>query len=226
MAKSNSGRQKSGKAIAGGRVTRIGKVTRAGALGRGDLREDLETLRQRKLSKAIRHPHGLVDPEEYHEIRGIIGESKLKFKIDWADFSKGRKYKPTWEPKSNVTEAAVLNWERRKPRSATEVYYEDTLLTPQLPVSPDLPTGGISSRADRLHKNPRYPPTPRDNSAILLGDRSRREIITRAVDSLDHDGEERTNQAPGSGPDPSILVKCGPSHNNPCNADAVRSISR
>jgi hypothetical protein len=226
MAKSNSRRQKSGKAIAGGRVTGNGKVTRVGALGKGDIREDLENPRQRKLSKTMRHPHGLVDPEEYHEIRGIIGESKLKYKIDWADSSKGRRYEPTWEPKSNVTEAAILNWERRKPRSTTEVYYEDTLLTPQLPISPDLPTGGISSRADRLHKNPRYPPTLRDNSPILSEDWSHREVITRAVDSLDHDGEERTNQAPGSGPDPSILVKCGPSHNNPCNADAVRSISR
>jgi hypothetical protein len=222
MAESNSRRQKSGKAIAGGRVTGIGKATR----GKGDLREDLETLRQRKLSKAIRHPHGLVDLEEYHEIRGIIRESKLKYKIDWADSSKGRKYKPTWEPKSNVTGAAILNWERRKPRSATEVYYEDTLLTPQLPISPDLPTGGLSSRADRLHKNPRYPLTLRDNSTILSGDCSRREVITRAVEGLDHDGEERTSQAPGSGPDPSTLVKCGPSHNNSCNADTVRSISR
>ena len=82
MAKSNSRRQKSGKAIAGGRVTGNGKVTRVGALGKGDLREDLETPHQRKLSKTIRHPHGLVDPEEYHEIRGIIRESKLKYKID------------------------------------------------------------------------------------------------------------------------------------------------
>ena len=82
MAKSNSLRQKSGKAIAGGRVTRAGKVTRARALGKGDLTEDLETPRQHKLSKAVRHPHGLVDPEEYHEIRGIIGESKLRYKLD------------------------------------------------------------------------------------------------------------------------------------------------
>jgi hypothetical protein len=116
MAKSNGRRQESGKAIAGGRVTGTRKVTRAGTLGKGDLREDWETPCQRKLSKAVRHPHGLVDPEEYHEIRGIIWESKLKYKIDWADSSKGRKYKPTWEPKSNVTEAAILNWERRKLR--------------------------------------------------------------------------------------------------------------
>jgi hypothetical protein len=130
MAKSNSGRQKSGKTIAGGRVTGTKKVTRAGALGKGDLREDIKNPRRRKLSKAIRHPHGLIDPEEYHEIRGIIGESKLKYEIDWADSSKGRKYKLTWEPKSNVTEAAILNWERRKLRSTTEVSSEDTLLTP------------------------------------------------------------------------------------------------
>jgi hypothetical protein len=226
MAKSNSRRQKSGKAIAGGRVTGTKKVTRAGALGKGDLRGDIRNPRQRKPSKAIRHPHGLVDPEEYHEIRGIIGESKLKYEIDWADSSKGRKYKPTWEPKSNVTEAAILNWERRKPRSTTEVYSEDTLLTPQLPVSPDLSTGGVSSHANRLHDNPRSPPTPRDKSPILSEDWSHREVITRAVESFDHDGEERTGQAPGSGPDPSIPVKCGPSHDNPCNADTVRSISR
>jgi hypothetical protein len=95
MAKTDNRRQKSRKAIADGRGTRTRKVTRAGALEKGDSREDLENSRQRKLSKTIRHPHGLVDPEEYHEIRGIIGESKLKYKIDWADSSKGRKYKPT-----------------------------------------------------------------------------------------------------------------------------------
>jgi hypothetical protein len=60
MAKSNSRRQKSGKVIAGGRVTGTREVTRAGALGKGDLREDLETPRQRKLSNTIRHPYGLV----------------------------------------------------------------------------------------------------------------------------------------------------------------------
>jgi hypothetical protein len=226
MAKSNNRRQKSGKAIAGGRVTGTRKVTRAGALGKENLREDLETPRQRKLSKAVRHPHGLIDPEEYHEIRGIIGESKLKYKIDWADSSKGRKYKPTWEPKSNVTEAAILNWERRKLRSATEIYGGDTLLTPQLPISPNLSTGGVSRRADRLHKNPRSPQTLGDNSPIFSGDHSNREVATRASKGLDHGGEERTSQVPGIGPDPSIPVKCGPSHNNPCNADTVRSISR
>jgi hypothetical protein len=83
---------------------------------------------------------------------------------------KGRKYKSTWEPKSNVTEAAILDWERRKPRSTTEVYSEDTLLTPQLPVSPDLSTGGVSSHANRLHENPRSPLTLRDNSPILSED--------------------------------------------------------
>jgi hypothetical protein len=226
MAKSNSLRQKSGKAIAGGRVTGTGKVTRAGALGKGDLREDLKTPRQHKLSKAVRHPHGLVDPEEYHEIRGIIGESKLKYKIDWADSSKGRKYKPTWEPKSNVTEAAILNWERRKLRSATEIYGEDTLLAPQLPISPNLSTGGVSSRADRLHKSPRSPQTLGDNSPIFSGIHSNREVATRANESLDHGEEERTSQVLGIEPDPPIPVKCGPSHNNPCNADTVRSISR
>jgi hypothetical protein len=82
MAKSGSRRQRSRKAIADGRVTGTRKVTRAEALEKGDSREDMENSRQRKLSKTIGHPYGLVDPEEYYEIRGIIGESKLKYKID------------------------------------------------------------------------------------------------------------------------------------------------
>jgi hypothetical protein len=37
---------------------------------------------QRNVKKVIRHPHSLVDPEEYYEIRGIIEESELKYKLD------------------------------------------------------------------------------------------------------------------------------------------------
>jgi hypothetical protein len=92
-----------------------------------------------------------------------------------------------------VTEAAILNWERRKPRSATEVYHEDTLLILQLPNSLDLLTGGISRRANRLHKNPGSPQTLRDNSPIFSGDHSNREVATRANESLDHSREERTS---------------------------------
>jgi hypothetical protein len=76
-----------------------------------------------------------------------------------------------------------------------ERHGEETLLTPQLPISPDLSAGGVSSRADRLPKNPICPPTLRDNSPILSEHCSHREVITRAAENLDHDGEERVSQA-------------------------------
>jgi hypothetical protein len=85
MAKSNLGSPKPGQVGAGGRVTANGKVTRAGALAKDERRGVLNNPRQYNLRRTIRHPRGIVDPEEYHEIRGIIEESKLRYKIDWAD---------------------------------------------------------------------------------------------------------------------------------------------
>jgi hypothetical protein len=226
MAKSNLGRQKSGQVIAGGRVTANGKVIRAGALAKGDRRGILENSRRRNLRRTIRHSHGVVDPEEYHEIRGIIEESKLKYKLDWADSSDGRVYEPTWEPKSNVTEAAIRDWEGRKPTSKRNVYCGDTLWTLQPPISSDLSNDDALSSVNKLQKNARSTPSQRDTSPTLSGDYSHREVIAQAVEGLDHCGEESMSQASGSGLCALSPVKCGPSHNSPCNTKTVRPPSR
>jgi hypothetical protein len=185
MAKSNLGRQKSGQVIAGGRVTANGKVTRAGALAKGDRKRVSKNPRQCNLRRTIRHPHGMVDPEEYHEIRAIIDENELKYKIDWADSLEGRAYEPTWEPKSNVTEAAIRDWEGRKPTSKMNVYCSDTLWTLQPPISSDLSNDDALSSANKLQKNARSTPSQRDNSPTLSGDYSHREVIAQAVEGLD-----------------------------------------
>jgi hypothetical protein len=226
MAKSNLGLQKSGQVIAGGRVTANGKVTRAEALAKGDRRGVLRRPRQCNLRRTIRHPHGIVDPEEYYEIRGIIEESELEYKIEWADSPEGRVYEPTWEPKSNVTEAAIRDWEGRKPTSKRDVYCGDTLSTLQSPTSSDLSNDDALSSANKLHRNARSTPSLRDNSPILSGDYSHREVITQAVEGLDHCREEITSQASGSGLRALSLVQCGPSHNSPCNTKTVRPPSR
>jgi hypothetical protein len=226
MAKSNLGRQKSGQVIAGGRVTANRKVTRAGARAKGDRRGVLKNPRQCNLRRTIRHPHGIVDPEEYHEIRGIIEESELKYKIEWADSPEGRVYEPTWEPKSNVTEAAIRDWEGRKPTSKRDVYCGDTLWTLQSPTSSDLSNDDALSCANKLHKNVRSTPSLRNSSPILSGDHSHREVTTQAVEGLDHCGEESMSQASGSGLCALSPVKCGPSHNSPYNTKTVRPPSR
>jgi hypothetical protein len=200
-------------------------ATRAGALEKRDLMGVLKHPCRRNLSKTIRYPHVLVDPEEYYETRGIIEESKLKYKIDWADSLKGRRYKPTWEPKANVTEVAIQEWEIRKSTPIREVYGSDALWKPRSPTSLDLSIGDVSGSVNRLHKNPISLPNLRNNSPILLGDCSYREVITPVVESLDHSGEESMSHTSGSGPDASTPVKCRQSHNNPCNAKTVRSLS-
>jgi len=44
----------------------------------------------------------------------VVGR-KVLYQIDWADDERtGEKFAPTWEPKENLTEAALADWEALK----------------------------------------------------------------------------------------------------------------
>ncbi|KAK4895757.1 hypothetical protein LTR27_006239 [Elasticomyces elasticus] len=63
------------------------------------------------------HPHGEIDPEKLYTIRNIIDERRGEYRIDWEDDPKtGERFEPTWEPKGNVTEDAVKEWNEQKTR--------------------------------------------------------------------------------------------------------------
>ncbi|KAK5747144.1 hypothetical protein LTR17_000277 [Elasticomyces elasticus] len=63
------------------------------------------------------HPHGEIDPEKLYIIRNIIDERRGEYRIDWEDDPKtGERFEPTWEPKGNVTEDAVKEWNEQKAR--------------------------------------------------------------------------------------------------------------
>ncbi|KAK3631303.1 hypothetical protein LTR56_016938 [Elasticomyces elasticus] len=63
------------------------------------------------------HPHGEIDPEKLYTIRNIIDERRGEYRIDWEDDPKtGERFEPTWEPKANVTEDAVKEWNEQKAR--------------------------------------------------------------------------------------------------------------
>ena len=65
------------------------------------------------------HPHGDYDEEEYYQLRTVLKErivrKKVEYLIDWEDNKlTGEKYTPTWEPKENLTERALADWEAVK----------------------------------------------------------------------------------------------------------------
>ena len=65
------------------------------------------------------HPHGDYDEEEYYQLRTVLKErivrKKVEYLIDWEDNKlTGEKYTPTWEPKENLTERALADWEAEK----------------------------------------------------------------------------------------------------------------
>lgn len=65
------------------------------------------------------HPHGDYDADEYFQVRTILDErvvrKKVEYLIDWEDNpSTGKKYTPTWEPKENITEDTLAEWEALK----------------------------------------------------------------------------------------------------------------
>lgn len=65
------------------------------------------------------HPHGSFDDETFFQVRTILQEKvhgrKTLYLIDWEDDKEsGEKFEPTWEPKENLTEAALDDWEKSK----------------------------------------------------------------------------------------------------------------
>lgn len=65
------------------------------------------------------HPHGGYDEDEYYQVRTVLKErtirKKVEYLIDWEDNERtGEKYTPTWEPKENLTDRALADWEAEK----------------------------------------------------------------------------------------------------------------
>lgn len=65
------------------------------------------------------HPHGDYDEEAYYQVRTVLKErivrKKVEYLIDWEDNERtGETYTPTWEPKENLTERALADWEAEK----------------------------------------------------------------------------------------------------------------
>jgi hypothetical protein len=65
------------------------------------------------------HPHGEFDEDQFYKVRTILAERvigrKTQYKIDWEDDERtGEKFAPTWEPKENLTEVALADWEKLK----------------------------------------------------------------------------------------------------------------
>ncbi|KAI5270734.1 hypothetical protein E4T47_05857 [Aureobasidium subglaciale] len=51
--------------------------------------------------------------DDFFEIKSIIGERVNEYRVDWQDIG-SKKFTPTWEPKENVTDAAIEEWEEKK----------------------------------------------------------------------------------------------------------------
>lgn len=64
-------------------------------------------------------PYGDYDEDTYYQVRTVLDErvfrKKVEYQIDWEDDARtGEKYAPTWEPKENLTERALADWEALK----------------------------------------------------------------------------------------------------------------
>ncbi|KAH0190908.1 hypothetical protein KCU99_g3251, partial [Aureobasidium melanogenum] len=67
--------------------------------------------KSRQLSEPVEEP--------FYSIRGILKENKMQYLVDWEDID-DHKFEPTWEPKGNVTEAAIQEWEDKKQQTLNE----------------------------------------------------------------------------------------------------------
>jgi hypothetical protein len=85
-----------------------------------DNKKIAKITRKRSSKWIVEHPHGHIDLDEFYKIRGIMRETRDKYEIDWADGPDGKQYEPTWEPKANVTELAIREWEAQKAKSCQD----------------------------------------------------------------------------------------------------------
>ncbi|KAH0366431.1 hypothetical protein KCU65_g5390, partial [Aureobasidium melanogenum] len=67
--------------------------------------------KSRQLSEPVEEP--------FYSIRGILKENRTQYLVDWEDID-DQKFEPTWEPKENVTEAAIQEWEEKKTQKALD----------------------------------------------------------------------------------------------------------
>lgn len=63
------------------------------------------------------------EDEEYFAAKNILDERAGKYLIEWegTDPQTGESYEPTWEPKSNATQALISEWKARKTASRVAV---------------------------------------------------------------------------------------------------------
>lgn len=72
------------------------------------------------------HPDNFnFEPNQEYRIRGIMAETKAKFKIRWAGKdSAGGNFRDTWVPRSFAKELARLDWALRKAKNKRHVFNE------------------------------------------------------------------------------------------------------
>ncbi|KAG9646693.1 hypothetical protein KCU64_g10428, partial [Aureobasidium melanogenum] len=73
--------------------------------------------------------------EPFYSIRGILKENKTQYLVDWEDID-DQKFEPTWEPKVNVTEAAIQEWEEKKTQKALDLERKRKRKSTDRPASP------------------------------------------------------------------------------------------
>jgi hypothetical protein len=98
----------------------LGEVHAIKTQKQADNKKNAQITRKRSSKRIVEHPHGHIDPDEFYKIRGIMRKTRDIYEIDWADGPDGKKYEPTWEPKSNVTELAIREWEAQKAKSCQD----------------------------------------------------------------------------------------------------------
>ncbi|CAD0100343.1 unnamed protein product [Aureobasidium mustum] len=87
------------------------------------------------MGSSKRKSRQLSEPEEpFYSIRGILKENKTQYLVDWEDID-GQTFEPTWEPKANVTEAAIEEWQEKKQQKKLDEERKKKRKSTDLPAS-------------------------------------------------------------------------------------------